>query len=123
MPMRPFDVYVHPDFKYQPFESYHGSTILAHSMPVLIIGGAAFTILASSSNTLMNMPLLLFPFFAFTSIPIFFLLQSSFLTIFHKPTIPYSTLSPLAYRFGSVRVTTCRRLFSRIRRVKTKSYE
>ena len=51
MPMRPFDLYVHPDFKYQPFESYHGSTILAHSMPVLIIGGAAFTILGAALLT------------------------------------------------------------------------
>lgn len=25
MGMRPFNVYVHPDFSYQPYESYHGS--------------------------------------------------------------------------------------------------
>ncbi|KAL5534892.1 hypothetical protein ACEPAF_2982 [Sanghuangporus sanghuang] len=43
--MRPFNVYVHPDFSYQPYESYHGSNVhpsrrIALAL-VLISAGAA----------------------------------------------------------------------------------
>ncbi|KAL5518328.1 hypothetical protein ACEPAH_10 [Sanghuangporus vaninii] len=46
--MRPFNVYVHPDFSYQPYESYHGSNVhpsrrIALAL-VLISAGAALAV-------------------------------------------------------------------------------